>query len=136
MVAAPVVVDTHAIVWYLAQAPKISLAAFRAIDDALLASEPVYVSAISLVELHYLVESGRVPAEALAELIDASEDPDGSLTVVPVDTGVAQSLDVIPRDEISDMPDRVIAATAAYLRLPLVTADEKIRRSRCVRTIW
>ena len=136
MSATPVVVDTHAIVWYFAQAQKISLAAFRAIDDALLAGEPVYISAISLIELRYLAEHGRVPQQAISDLIDASEDEDRTLIIVPVDTKVAQSLAAIPRQEIPDMPDRIIAATAAMLDLPLVTADEKIRKSRSLRTIW
>lgn len=136
MAATPVVVDTHAIVWYLAQAPALSTAAFRAIDEALLAGEPVYVSAISLIELQYLVEHGRVPAQALQDLITTSEDPDGSLSIVPVGTEVAEALATIPRQKISDMPDRIVAATAALLDLPLVTADQKIRQSGCVHTIW
>jgi PIN domain nuclease of toxin-antitoxin system len=33
------------------------------------------------------------------------------------------------------MPDRIIAATANHLNLPLVTRDRKIRSSK-VKTVW
>jgi PIN domain nuclease of toxin-antitoxin system len=36
----------------------------------------------------------------------------------------------------SDPFDRIIAATAIVERVPLLTADRNIRRSRAVRTIW
>ena len=136
MAATPVVADTHAIVWYLAQAKTLSAPAFLAIDSALLAGEPVYVSAISLIELQYLVEHGRVPEHALRDLIAASEDPEGTLTIIPVGTEIAEALTTIPRHKIADMPDRIVAATAAFLDVPLVTADQKIRQAGCIRTIW
>ncbi len=41
----------------------------------------------------------------------------------------------IPRDQVPDMPDRIIAATAAHLGVPLISRDGKIRASS-VTTIW
>ena len=38
-------------------------------------------------------------------------------------------------DDVLDMPDRIIAATALALDLPVVTRDFKIRQSRIV-SIW
>jgi predicted nucleic acid-binding protein len=48
---------------------------------------------------------------------------------------VADALALVPRAIVPDMPDRIIAATALYLNLPLVTADHKIQASN-VQTIW
>jgi predicted nucleic acid-binding protein len=53
------------------------------------------------------------------------------LTLVPVQAAVVRSLEAVPRDQIPDMPDRIIAATA----LALVTRDHRIR-SAAVVTIW
>ena len=44
----------------------------------------------------------------------------------------AQLADAFPGDPM----DRIIAATALTEGIPLVTADERIRRSGVVRTIW
>ena len=41
----------------------------------------------------------------------------------------------IPRSDVPDLPDRVIAATAALHGVPLLTRDERIRHST-VLTIW
>ena len=53
----------------------------------------------------------------------------------PLDLGVADSIRGIPRDLVPDMPDRIIAATALHLNLPLVTRDQRIR-SAGIGTIW
>jgi len=39
------------------------------------------------------------------------------------------------REGVPDMPDRITAATALHLGLPLVTRDSKIRASD-IETIW
>ena len=41
----------------------------------------------------------------------------------------------IPREDIPDMPDRIIAATALHLGVPLISRDSKIKLSK-VKTIW
>jgi len=40
----------------------------------------------------------------------------------------------IPREIVPDMPDRIIAATALQLQLPLISCDSKIRK--VLNTIW
>jgi predicted nucleic acid-binding protein len=37
---------------------------------------------------------------------------------------------------VPDMPDRIIAATALSLSLPLVTRDAKIQAVTTIQTIW
>lgn len=94
----------------------------------------IAVSAVSLIELTYLVEKGRLPPDVLARVVALAESGAG-LTVVPVDGAVARALAAVPRSEVPDLPDRVIAATAMHLGLPLVSRDRKILAS-CVTTIW
>jgi PIN domain nuclease of toxin-antitoxin system len=52
-----------------------------------------------------------------------------------LDRRVVDALESIPRSEVADLPDRIIAATAVALNLPLVSRDRKIRASM-VTTIW
>jgi predicted nucleic acid-binding protein len=49
---------------------------------------------------------------------------------------VAQVLGQVPKEEVPDMPDRIIAATALSLNLPLVTRGQKIQATSSVQTIW
>ncbi|WP_373528413.1 type II toxin-antitoxin system VapC family toxin [Nostoc sp.] len=131
-----VVADTHAIVWYLRESAKLSEAAIAAFDGAISAGDPVYVSAISLVEVAYLAEKYRLPKAAFEQLIEALSNPGTGLAIAPLDITIAQTLSHIPRDIVPDMPDRIIAATALYLHLPLVTRDLRIQALTIIQTIW
>ena len=52
------VLDTHAAVWYLLESQRLSRSTFSLIDSAAAEGAPTYISAISIVEVVYLVERG------------------------------------------------------------------------------
>lgn len=60
----------------------------------------------------YLVEKGRLPRVALERLMGELEREDSGLVVAALDLPVARALQRIPREDVPDMPDRIIAATA------------------------
>lgn len=55
--------------------------------------------------------------------------------LVPFDETVAGYLHQVGRDQVPDMPDRIIAATPLTLGIPLISHDRKIEVSG-VATIW
>ena len=130
-----VVADTHAFIWYVTNRRRLSHAARQALDDASVVGFPVVVSAISLVEITYLIEKGRLFAAVATRLLEEIGKPDMAAAIAPVDRAVTEAVARIPRDQVSDMPDRIIAATALHLGLPLVTRDGRIRAA-AIETIW
>ena len=94
------------------------------------------MSAISIVEITYLVEKNKIPEVVLNQIIEFLTTPDSDLKVVPLDLSVAKCLAKIPRLTVPEMGDRIIAATALYLDLPLVTKDHKIRNLSMIQTVW
>jgi len=98
--------------------------------------ESIFISAISLVEMNYLVEKNRIPTSSLEQLLQLIDDPLVKLVVVPLDTPVAKAFTQISREIVPEMGDRIIAATALYLSLPLVTKDHKISNLLNIQTIW
>lgn len=126
--------DTHTVIWYLGEPGKLSQSAVDAIDTAYAVDDPLYVSAISLVEIIYLGEKKRISESSAAAIIEALTSGDG-FVVIPVDESVARALAGIPRDEVPDMPDRIIAATGSMLNIPVVTKDQLIISSS-IATIW
>jgi PIN domain nuclease of toxin-antitoxin system len=63
--------DTHAVIWYILDDKTLSQSARAAFDRAIESGEAVYVSAISLVEIHYLVEKRRLTATFIDRLESA-----------------------------------------------------------------
>ncbi len=96
---------------------------------------PIYVPSITLVEIVYLVEKRRFPEELIHRLLEALQNPNNVLCLAPLDLSAAQALRQIPREQVPDIPDRIIAATALALEPPLITRDGKITASN-VTTLW
>jgi PIN domain nuclease of toxin-antitoxin system len=132
---AGVVVDTHAIVWFLSRDPRLSEHARDVLRSTTAGGHVIYVPSICLVELTYLTEKGRLPVPAREELIQALDDPATPCALVPLDRMVADALKRVARSEVPDLPDRIVAATAVALGLPLISRDAKIRASQ-VETVW
>lgn len=131
-----VVADTHALVWYLVEPERLSQVALDALEGSIAAGEPVYISAISLIEICYLIEKRRIATDLLQRILAVLNAPNPSLVVVPIDLAISIAIREIDRDTVPDMPDRIIAATALHLNLPLVTRDRKIRAEGAIVTIW
>ncbi len=128
------VADTHAVLWYVIDAPDLSAAARERLQQAARDGDPIFVPSISLVEVAYLVDKGRLPKALLDRIIQAIRDDAAVLALAPLDLAVVEALPRVPREQIPDMPDRIIAATALALGLPLVSRDRRIAES--METIW
>ena len=131
----PAVLDTHAAIWYLLDARNLSETVFSLIDGAATSGVPTYISAVSLVEVVYLVERGRIAADAFDRFERELGQASPAFKVFPLDYNVAGALKSVPREVVPDMPDRIIAATALHLGLPLVTRDRRLQAAG-IRTIW
>jgi PIN domain nuclease of toxin-antitoxin system len=81
------------------------------------------------------VDKGRLDEADLNRFVSELQEPAASFRLVPLDLGVAMTLRRVAHGAVPDMPDRIIAATALHLRLPLVSRDGEIRSSG-IETIW
>jgi len=132
-----VVSDTHSLLWYLNDSSKLSSDAQAAFEEAEQNGLPIYVPAIILVEVRYLVEKGRDIFESDFQLITSElNSPSSALTFAPLNQLIAENLEKVSRAVVPDMPDRLIAATAFSLNLPLISKDGKIRQLTNVNVIW
>ena len=126
------VVDAHSLWWYMKSSPRLSSAAAAIFSMADAGKAVLVVPAIVLAEVYYLsVKTGeRLPPSDLLRVIDTSDSLNLS------DLGAAQLglLDRLP--EIPEMHDRLIAAEALALGVPVVTRDPVIAASPQVQSIW
>ncbi len=127
--------DTHTAVWYLRDPARLSHTALERIHASIENGVPLFVSIISLIELVYLVEKGRVPIGPLDDLKVALGDSGADITILPIEPSILDAVEKIHREKVPDMPDRIIAATALHRGLSLVTRDRQLQESE-VETIW
>jgi PIN domain nuclease of toxin-antitoxin system len=120
-------IDTHIVVWALFEPTKLSPAASSLIEATVFGGRRILISAITPIEVTYLVEKGRLPGNILAAIWTVYSSPTLPCEILPVCADVARVFDRIPRATVPDMPDRIVAATALYYAIPLVSADKRIR---------
>jgi len=128
-----IVLDTHVLLWAVADSKKLSRAADAAIRRSRQA-DGVAISAITLWELASLVARGRIRDYGTVEnsvnrLIEG-------VTIKPITPEIASLAAQFPDHYPRDPADRLIGATARAEGLALVTRDENIRKSPLLKTIW
>ncbi len=129
------VADTHAVIWYIFGDQRLSNRARSFIEATAKAGDQIGVSSITLIEIVYLAEKGRIPTATLVRIFDELDAMDAVLIETPLDRRIADVMQQVDREAIPDMPDRIIAATANYLGVPLISRDGKILISGA-QTIW
>jgi PIN domain nuclease of toxin-antitoxin system len=133
MIAA--VADTHTALWHLFNDSRLSATAGAFIQEAAAGRRKIAISSISLAEVVYLVEKGRLPAAAYDDLVHALSDPEHVFTEAVFTSGIVQSMRQVSRAEVPDMPDRMIAATAVYFGVPVLSRDRRILAA-ALTSIW
>ena len=121
------VADTHTVIWYVFADARLSEKAKEAIDGAAEKGLYIGVSAISLAEIVYLIEKQRIAPDTLERLLSVCNDPGKVLAEIPLDSAIVQKMSDIPRTDIPDLPDRIIAATALSMEVAVITRDGKIQ---------
>ena len=129
------VADTHALIWYLENSPRLGSQARVAFDACDRGEIQIYVPTICLVEIVYLMEKKRISPEMKSMLDEELKSGESGLVIADLNMDVVDQIANVLRDDIPDLPDRVIAATALALNLPLISRDRKIVLSG-LDTIW
>jgi PIN domain nuclease of toxin-antitoxin system len=113
-----IVLDTHAVVWAFLDPARLSTEAVAALEAANKQHDIVWVSAISLVEISYLIEKNRLPSETKVRLLLEVDNPNSNLRIMPLNRDVADRIEQISRDMVPDMP----AVLLSSLHSPLVAS--------------
>lgn len=127
-----VLIDTHVWLWWVGGVGQLH----RKYRDALQRlPAPPFLSVISLWEVSLLIELLRVdvlpnPQDWFARATRADR-----VQLAQIDRRVAQALFALPKTMPRDPADRIIAATARALDVPVLTMDRALLRSGAIR-LW
>ncbi len=130
------VTDTHAILWHLSENPELSDTAREIFESTDTGQAEIFIPSIVLAEIVYLTERHKVPANLIDRIANLPDIEGSHYHAVVLDTQVIQAMRRIPRETVREMPDRIIAATALYLGLPLITRDSQITQLGEIQCIW
>jgi PIN domain nuclease of toxin-antitoxin system len=122
----PYVTDTHSLFWHVVEDPKLSSKAkqiFQAVDNT---QECIFIPCIVFFELFYLIEKKKISAD-FDELIKGVRLTK-NYQIEPLCLPIIERSRKISRVRVADPWDRLIAATAMHLNLPLITRDEKLKQ--------
>ena len=129
-----ILVDTHVVIWLALETANISKEARAAIEETRQSGQGLAISDITLLEIAQIENKHRIKLNASLETF--LSEVEARFVVLPMTGRVCVRAMGLPAGYPKDPADRIIGATALVEGIPLVTADDDIRRSKALRTIW
>lgn len=131
----PIVLDTHAWVWWVTADRRLSRAAARAIRNVV-SKEGVSISAISIWEVAKKFEKNQLVLDRpLRQWLDQAMSVP-RLQVLELTPAILIDSCDLPQPFHGDPADQVIAATARQHGATLVTKDRNLRQYPHLQTLW
>lgn len=125
------VTDTHSIVWYFTDDPRLSR---RALDvfEKTIREGVIIIPTVVLAEIMYIAGKGKITLtfDETLQKIDSYEN----FIISALDVQILKVAEKIKVD--LEMHDKLIAATALYYNASLITRDPLITKSGACTTIW
>lgn len=129
-----ILLDTHVVLWLKSDSARLSRKAKAAIEDARKEADGLAISGITLLELATLAKKGRIQLSISLESM--LQEIEAQFIVLPISARACARTLQLPASYPEDPADRIIGASALVEGLALITADQEIRRSKVVPTIW
>lgn len=123
--------DTVTIIRHFSETGRIGRKAKTILDAAEQGKHHIYISVVSMVEIMYLSEKKRIRID-LAET-QAMIGNSTNYSVVDLTPDIVVHAGNV---QFPELHDRLIIATADYLKIPILTSDKKIREIGSVEAIW
>jgi PIN domain nuclease of toxin-antitoxin system len=131
-----IVLDTHALLWWVSDNSHLSRKAARRITAESENAGGLLVSCISTWEIAMLVSQSRLTLRIdLGDLFHQLESIE-SIQFVPVSNRTSMNSVTLPEPFHKDPADRLIVATARESDCTLITSDQMIRDYPHVETLW
>ena len=125
------VADTHSLVWYFTEDPRLSKKALDAFEQTK-QKDLIIIPTVVLAELMFISRKGKITitfSETLKEIEECE-----NFNVVPLDIEILKVAEKMKAD--IEMHDKLIVATALHFEAALITRDEIIKKLGIVSTVW
>jgi PIN domain nuclease of toxin-antitoxin system len=126
------VTDTHALLWWFTESPRLSIPASNIFLDCEKGKSIIFIPSIVLAEALSIFDKKRISFNFrdLFEKIKSSDN----FALIALDYPVLEKM--IDLKDIPELHDKIIVSTAIYLDLPVITKDSVLRDSSSIETVW
>jgi PIN domain nuclease of toxin-antitoxin system len=90
------IADTHALIWYLFGDKQLSATVGAFFTATAAAGDQIGISAITPIEIVYLIEKGQIPADTFVRLRRALVQPPALLIEIPLEVRISEVLQQLP----------------------------------------
>lgn len=125
--------DTHAILWWILDPDKLSTKAAEICNT--LDRTSASLSSVSIWEIGIKIKKGKLDIGISIEDFTQRLKKLGFIRIIPVDEAIWIRNLSLEWDH-TDPADRTIVATAQIENLPILTKDEAIHQFEGVKTVW
>jgi PIN domain nuclease of toxin-antitoxin system len=129
-----ILLDTHIVLWVTLESRALTRKSTELLAEARRQEETVAIASITLIETARLIAHGRIVIKISLDAYMA--ELEARFTVLPITAAIAAATTRLPPSYPRDPADRIIAATALVHGATLITADQRIRKAKAVRTLW
>jgi PIN domain nuclease of toxin-antitoxin system len=126
------VTDTHALLGWFIDSPKISTKASEIFQKCEKGGNIIFIPSIIIAEGLSIFEKKRVSFDfkKLFRKINESEN----FVLIPLDYPILQKM--VDLKDIPELHDKIIVSTARHLNSPLITKDKALQNLPYIKTIW
>jgi predicted nucleic acid-binding protein len=125
------VTDTHSIVWYFTDDPRLSRRALEVFEKTI-KEGAIIIPTVVLAEIMYIAGKGKITL-TFVETLQKIDSYDNFI-VAALDLEILKMAEKIKLN--LEMHDKLIAATTLYYNASLITRDPLITKSGACTTIW
>ena len=124
--------DTHALVWWFTNSPKLGDKAAKTFTACERGECVIVIPSIVIAEALSIFDKKRVSFDfrGLFRQVRDSEN----FVIMALDYPILEAM--LDLKDLPELHDKIIVATAKHLELPLITKDATLRKLSNIKTIW
>ena len=126
------VTDTHALIWWFTDSPRISSKASEIFEKCEKGENVIFIPTIVVAESLSIYEKKRISFnfKNLFKKIDTSEN----FVLIALDYPILEKM--VNLKEVHELHDKIIVASAKHLNLPVITKDKVLRKLSSIKSVW
>ncbi|MDN3514333.1 MAG: PIN domain-containing protein [Candidatus Brocadia sp.] len=126
------VADTHALLWYFTNSPKLGANASEIFNSCERGECIIFIPSIVIAEALSIFDKNKISFDfkKLLKKLHESEN----FVIIALDYPILHKM--VDLKDVPELHDKIIVSTAKYLNLPLIAKDKELKNLNHIKTVW